>query len=139
MMLKDPYLNERFEPRFTWFIGVFDVYDREETRGLELAVYNPNIPEDREILIRKYCLNLPYLSYRHKLVLVEALKVALDDSSYDFSSLFYIDECETSSWPRGEWYALDSSRCFFKEVYRLAGDIWREDLELAASEDRSTW
>ncbi|WP_192560135.1 hypothetical protein [Pseudomonas allokribbensis] len=139
MMLKDPYLNERFEPKFTWFVGVFDVYDREETRGLELAVYNPNTPDDREILIRKYCLNLPYLSYRHKLVLVEALKVALDDSSYDFSSLFDIDECETSSWPRGEWYALDSSRYFFKEIYRLAGDVWREELELAASEDRSTW
>jgi hypothetical protein len=139
MMLKDPYLNERFEPRFTWFIGVFDVYDREETRGLELGVYNPNAPEDREILIRKYCLNLPYLSYRHKLVLLEALEVALDDSNYDFSSLFEIDEWETSSWPREEWYSLNCSRCFFREVYRLARDVWREDLELAASEDRTMW
>lgn len=138
-MLKDPYLNECFKPRFTWFIGVFDVYDREETRGLELGVYNPNVADDREQLIRKYCLNLPYLSYRHKLVLVEALGVALDDANYDFSSFFDIDECETSSWPREEWYSLKSPRCFFKEINRLAKEVWREDLEKAANEDRSTW
>jgi hypothetical protein len=138
-MLKDPYLNEHFKPRLTWFIGVFDVYDREETRGLELGVYNPNIPEEREKLIRKYCLNLPYLSYRHKLILVEALKAALDDSDYGFSRLFDIDEGETSSWPREEWYSLKSPRCFFNEIYRLAKEVWKEDLEKAVGEDRSTW
>ncbi|RRW60406.1 hypothetical protein EGJ53_25600 [Pseudomonas fluorescens] len=138
-MLKHPYLDRPFNPRFSWFIGVFDVYDQEETRGLELGVYNPNIPTDREHLIRRYCLKLPYLSYRHKLVLFEALESALDDSSYDFSSLFDIDECETSSWPRGEWYSLNSPRSFFEEVYRLAKEVWREDLEKAAGEDRSTW
>lgn len=138
-MLKHPYLDRPFNPRFSWFIGVFDVYDQEETRGLELGVYNPNIPTDRENLIRRYCLKLPYLSYRHKLVLFETLESALDDSSYDFNSLFDIDECETSSWPRGEWYSLNSSRSFFEEVYRLAKEVWREDLEKAAGEDRSTW
>lgn len=139
MMLKDPYLNKAFNPRFSWFVGVFDVYDREETRGVELGVYNPNISNDREKLIRKYCLNLPYLSYRHKLVLFEALESALEDSNYNFSVFFDIDECETSSWPRGEWYSLNSPRCFFEEIYRLAKEVWGEDLEKAASEDRSTW
>lgn len=139
MMLKDPYLNKPFNPRFSWLVGVFDVYDREETRGVELSVYNPNISDDREKLIKKYCLNLPYLSYRHKLVLFEALESALEDSNYNFSSFFDIDECETSRWPRGEWYSLNSPRCFFEEIYRLAKEVWREDLEKAAGEDRSTW
>ncbi|SEN52944.1 hypothetical protein SAMN04487857_12054 [Pseudomonas sp. ok272] len=30
-MLKDPFLNGKFEPDLMWLIGVFDVYDREET------------------------------------------------------------------------------------------------------------
>ena len=62
----------------------FDVYDREETRGAELEVYNPNDSADRELLIRKYCLNLPYLFYRHKLVLVESLELLLLEQNYDF-------------------------------------------------------
>ena len=56
-MLKDPFLKKHFEPSLTWFIGMFDVYDREETRGVELGVYNPDDPVDREILVRKYCLH----------------------------------------------------------------------------------
>ncbi|WP_339100321.1 hypothetical protein WKQ99_20000 [Pseudomonas atacamensis] len=138
-MIKDPYLDELFKPRFTWFIGVLDVYDREETRGMELGAYNPDISEDRERLIRKYCLSLPYLSYRHKFVLFEALEEALSNSAYDFESLFDIDESETCSWPRAEWYSLESPRCFFADVYRLAAEVWREDIDKAAREDRSTW
>lgn len=42
-MLKNPYLNEAFEPNLMWFVGVLDVYDREETRGAELEIYNPNV------------------------------------------------------------------------------------------------
>ncbi|WP_064594561.1 hypothetical protein [Pseudomonas sp. DR 5-09] len=138
-MLKDPYLNEEFEPDLMWFIGVFDVYDREETRGAELEVYNPNDSTDRELLIRKYCLNLPYLSYRHKLVLVENLELLLLEQNYDFQELFEIDEYEAASWPRGEWYSLEDPRCFFQDIYRLAKEIWGEDLANAAGEDRSTW
>ena len=52
-MLKDPFLKKPFEPGLMWFIGVFDVYDREETRGVELGAYNPNESSDREVLIRK--------------------------------------------------------------------------------------
>src|ERR1700712_4662916 len=52
-MLKDPFLNEGFVPDLMWFVGVFDVYDREETKGEELGVYDPNDPSDREVLIKK--------------------------------------------------------------------------------------
>jgi hypothetical protein len=138
-MLKDPYLSQEFEPGLTWFIGVFDVYDREETRGLELEVYNPNDSTDRELLVRKYCLNLPYLSYRHKLVLFEYLEMVLQDQNYEFQKLFEIDESETASWPRGEWYSLEDPRGFFQELYRFAKEAWGEDLAKAAGEDRSTW
>lgn len=138
-MLKDPYLDEKFEPDLMWFIGVFDVYDREETRGAELEVYNPNDSVDRELLIRKYCLNLPYLSYRHKLVLVESLELLLLEQNYDFQELFEVDEYEAASWPRGEWYSLEDPRGFFQDIYKFAKEAWGEDLAKAAGEDRSTW
>lgn len=138
-MLKHPFLKEPFEPGLMWFIGMFDVYDREETRGVELGVYDPNDSGDREVLIRKYCLNLPYLSYRHRLVLLEHLKVKLEDPKYEFRLLFEIDPSEAASWPRGEWDCLENPRGFFEDIYKLAAEVWKLDLAKAASEDRSAW
>ncbi|MEX3777148.1 hypothetical protein [Pseudomonas sp. MYb118] len=106
-MLCHPFLNEIFEPNLMWFIGVFNVYDLEHTLGVELDAYDPNDESDRAELIKKYCLDLSYLSYRHKYVLLQYLAAKLSDGEYDFQSLFEIDEDEASSWPRGEWYELE--------------------------------
>ncbi|KGU85809.1 hypothetical protein [Pseudomonas mediterranea] len=138
-MLKDPFLNEQFVPDLMWFIGQFDVYDREETRGVALGVYDPNDKHDRSELIVKYALDLACLSYRHKYVLVVFLEEALKDPNYDFQALFEIDEDCAGSWPRGEWYNLKNPREFFHDVFVLAKEVWREDLKTAAREDPSTW
>jgi hypothetical protein len=138
-MLQDPFLDEEFQPDLMWFIGVFGVYDREETLGAELEIYDPNNNDDRAELIRKYSLNLGYLTYRHKLVLVESLADKLSDGSYDFQGLFDIQEDEAASWPRGEWYELENPREFLQSVYTLAQEIWKEDLLKASLEDRATW
>ncbi|RKS12759.1 hypothetical protein BJ917_6000 [Pseudomonas sp. WPR_5_2] len=138
-MLRDPFVDEEFEPDLMWFIGAFNVYDREETRGIELEVYDPNDKKDRAELIGKYSLNLGCLSYRHKLVLVESLADKLTDKSFDFQRLFEIDEDQASSWPRSEWYELENPREFLQDVYTLAQEFWKEDLLKASLEDRSTW
>ncbi|KOX99395.1 hypothetical protein [Pseudomonas nunensis] len=138
-MLRDPFLGKEFEPDLMWFIGVLDVYDQEETYGAELVVYHPNDRNDRVELIKKYCLNLGYLTYRHKLVLVESLADKLNDESYDFQGLFEIDEDEAASWPRGEWYELEEPRGFLQHVYTLAQEVWEDDLLRASQEDRATW
>lgn len=62
MMLRDPFVDEKLDPNLMWFIGVFGVYDREDTLGVELEVYNPNNKDDRAELIRSYSLKLNYLS-----------------------------------------------------------------------------
>ncbi|WP_449441270.1 hypothetical protein [Pseudomonas migulae] len=139
MMLRDPFLDEKFDPNLMWFVGVFGVYDREETLGVELEVYDPNNKYDRTELIRKYSLNLNDLSYRHKFVLVEALANKLNDESYNFQQLFDIDEGEAASWPRGEWYELENPREFLQDVYALAQEEWKDDLHKASLEDQSTW
>lgn len=138
-MLKDPFLNEPFDPSLTWLIGVFDVYDREQDLGIELEKYNPNNKTDREELIKRYALSVSYLSYRHKYVLIENLKSKLGDENYNFQSLFEIGENDAGSWPRAEWYDLDDPKDFLRDIYYLAQDVWKEDLQKASIEDQSTW
>ncbi|OPA89328.1 hypothetical protein BFW87_22810 [Pseudomonas fluorescens] len=138
-MLKDPFLNEPFDPSLKWFIGAFDIYDREHDLGKELEKYNPNEKVDREKLIKTHALSVHCLSYRHKYALIEALKHSLDNEAYDFQGLFEIDENEAASWPRREWYELESPRDFLKDVYHLAKIIWKDDLQKASLEDQSTW
>jgi len=139
MMLKDPFVNEKFEPDLMWFIGVFNIYDQEETFGVELEKYDPNKKSDREVLIKKHSLKLDYLSHRHKFVLVKYLAHTLSDKNFDFDSVFEIGEDEASSWPRGEWYELENSRVFFEEVYSFAQDVWKNELYKASLEDQSDW
>lgn len=138
-MLKDPFLNEPFDPSLKWFIGVFDVYDREQDLGLAMEKLNPNKKTDREALIKIYALQLDYLSYRHKYVLIKALENSLNDEKYDFQSLFEIREDDSASWPREEWYELESPRDFLLDVYLLAQFEWKDDLQKASLEDQSTW
>lgn len=139
MMLRDPFVDAKFEPDLMWFIGVFNVYDREETLGEELEVFNPDNQFDREILINRYSLKLDCLSYRHKFLLFEFLAEKLRGNSYDFQILFNLDDVYDSSWPRAEWYALENSRGFFEDIYRLASEAWKADLHRAGLEDQSTW
>jgi hypothetical protein len=138
-MLKDPFLNEPFDPSLKWFIGVFDVYDREQDLGLAMEKLNPNEKTDREALIKNYALQLNYLSYRHKYVLIKALENSLNDEKHDFQSLFEIREDDSASWPREEWYELESPRDFLLDVYLLAQFEWKDDLQKASLEDQSTW
>ena len=138
-MLRDPFLNEPFDPNLKWFIGVFDVYDREQSLGKVLDKYNPNEKVDREVLIKNYALNLNYLTYRHRYVLLKALESNLSDESYDFQSLFEISEEDASSWPRAEWYELENPRDFLLDIYVLAQILWKDDLQKASQEDPSTW
>ncbi|WP_219268571.1 hypothetical protein [Pseudomonas sp. Xaverov 259] len=138
-MLKDPFLNEPFNPSLKWFIGVFDVYDREQELGEELEKYNPNEKGDREKLIKTYALSLDYLSYRHKYALIQYLKECLNDKTYDFQSLFEINEDEAASWPRAEWYELENPKDFLDEIYQLAHIAWKNDLQKASLEAPSTW
>lgn len=128
-----------FDASLYYFVGIFDIYDQDETKGKELARYNPNNSDDRKILILKYCLD-PHnkLSYRHRYKLVESLSFALNMKNYNFRSYFEDDpdEYSTMAWDETQ---IDDPRAFFSEIYRLANDAWKEDLRKASLEDQSTW
>ncbi|MCF5724156.1 hypothetical protein [Pseudomonas syringae] len=128
-----------FDASLNYFVGIFDIYDREDTKGEELAHYNPNDVKDRENLILKYCLD-PYkqLSYRHKHKLMESLSSALNTENFNFHSYFEDDpeECSAMAWDETE---IADPRGFFADIYRLANEVWKDDLQKANLEDPSTW
>ncbi|WP_434648634.1 hypothetical protein [Pseudomonas sp. D1-2] len=126
-----------YTPTPSYFLGCFDIYDREETLGSELEQFDPNEPADREKLIVEYALK-GRRSYREKYLLYKCLEVALLDREYNFQVLLEHDSQECSSLPDG-WDEMENPRLFFEEIYRLAGEVWKEDLYRAGAEDQSTW
>lgn len=139
MKLIDPSTGQPYIPTPAYFLGCFDIYDREETLGEELEKFDPNSPEDREALILNYSLTKRWrITYRQKFLLYKSLEEALLDSSYDFQALLEHDYQACSSLPNG-WDTMENPRVFFEDIYKLASKVWADDLRKAEAEDQSTW
>jgi len=138
-MLKSPFIDAPFTPLLSYILGALSVYDREETKGEVLWKYNPNDTNDREKIIRYFILeDLMYLSYRHRFALISVLRNALANPDFNFSKEFESDYDEhiTMAWDETE---IDDPRVFFEDIYRLANEDWKDDLQKASLEDQSTW
>ncbi|KJZ33073.1 MULTISPECIES: hypothetical protein [Pseudomonas] len=138
-MLKWPLYDLPFEPTLLYWLGGISIFDREETLGEALWVYNPNDSADREKIIRVFLLGkLEYLPYRHRFLMFKILEDALAQSNFDFSTQFESDyEANTSmAWDETE---IVDPRGFFEDVYKYAREEWKEDLKKASLEDQSTW
>ena len=79
-----------------------------------------------------------HLSYRHRFILISVLKDALDNPNFDFSKEFEndYDKYITMAWNETE---ITDPRSFFADIYRLANEVWKEDLQKASLEDQTTW
>ncbi|WP_347341854.1 hypothetical protein [Pseudomonas sp. ArH3a] len=129
-----PYL-----PNISHILGALSIYDLEDTAGEALWKYDPNNEKDRETIIILFVLkDLMYLSYRHRSVLMSILKDALDSPGFDFAKEFESDYDEhiTMAWDETE---IADPRGFFADIYRLANEVWKDDLQKASLEDPSTW
>lgn len=138
-MLKCPFMNTPYTPNISHILGALSIYDLEDTVGKELWKYDPNDEKDREKIIISFVLkDLMYLSYRHRFVLMAALRDVLDKPDFDFSKEFEsdYDEYITMAWDETE---IDDPRGFFADIYRLANEVWKDDLQKASLEDPSTW
>ncbi|WP_419794880.1 hypothetical protein [Pseudomonas palleroniana] len=132
-------MNTPYTPNTSHILGELSIYDIEETVGRELRKYNPNNEKDRKKIIISYILkDLMYLSYRHRFLLMSALRDALDNTEFDFSKEFEndYDEYITMAWDETE---IADPRGFFADIYRLANEVWKDDLQKASLEDPSTW
>lgn len=138
-MLKWPKLDAVFEPTILYWLGGISIFDREETLGAALWVYNPNDRNDRERIIREFILRrFEHLTYRHRFMLFNILEAALAIPNFDFSTQFESDYDANISmaWDETE---IENPRGFFEDIYRIAKDEWEKDLQKASMEDQSTW
>lgn len=138
-MLKSPFTDALFTPKISYILAALSIYDLEETKGEALWKFDPNNPTDREIIVKEFILKeLMYLSYRHRFVLISMLKNALNVPDFDFAKEFESDHDEyiTMAWDETE---ITDPRGFFADIYRLANEIWKDDLQKASLEDQSTW
>ncbi|WP_339421279.1 MULTISPECIES: hypothetical protein [unclassified Pseudomonas] len=132
-------MNTPYTPNISHILGALSVYDLEETVGKELWKHDPNNKKDREKIIISFILkDLMYFSYRHRFILISTLRDALDNPDFDFSKEFKsdYDEYITMAWNETE---IADPRGFFADIYRLANEVWRDDLQKASLEDQSTW
>lgn len=107
--------------------------------GEVLWNYNPNRQDEREEVIRKFILpSYDYLTYRHRFLVFKLLERILLDVDFDFSKQFEsdYDNPRILAWDETE---IENPRGFFEDIYRLASDEWKEDLQKAALEDPSNW
>ncbi|UCP08738.1 hypothetical protein K5R88_23425 [Pseudomonas sp. MM213] len=138
-MLMHPFLDIPYNPNLGHFLGGFDIYDREESLGVELSEYDPGCPSDREFLISRFVVKrFAGLSYRHKFVLFFMLGEALDGDSKVFAEVFEHDPISPSLLPPG-WDEMKDPKAFFEDVYVKLSEAWVEDLYKASQEDFSTW
>ncbi len=138
-MLKSPFIDAPFTPKISYILAALSIYDLEETKGEALWKFDPNSPTDREIIVKEFILKeLMYLSYRHRFVLISMLKKALNVPDFDFAKEFESDHDEyiTMAWDETE---ITDPRGFFTDIYRLANEVWKDDLQKASLEDQSTW
>ena len=138
-MLMHPYLDVPYNPSLEHFLGGFDIYDREESIGVQLSAYDPGCPSDREFLISQFVIKrFAGLSYRHKFVLFFVLGEALDGESSVFSEVLEHDPISHSLLPLG-WNEMKDPRAFFEDMYAQLSEAWVDDLYKASQEDFLTW
>jgi len=133
MTLKYPGSDVPFVVGPAYFLGDFDVYDREETLGVRLDKFNPNNKSHLRLALDEYFFNgarVANLSPAHKIELIRALAHALAEDSFNFSTLV------TDDWDPDDYFTLPDSwiieepRSFFVDIYDIAIERWKNDLEL---------
>jgi hypothetical protein len=138
-MLKWPMFDLPFEPLLSYWLGGISTYDIEETLGVALSAYNPNDEADREVVIRRFILTrFDDLTYRHRFLMVRLLETSLKLPEFNFSGQFEnnYDENTCVAWDETQ---IDDARGFFEDIYRLASEEWKSDLQKASLEDQSGW
>ncbi|WP_394133504.1 hypothetical protein [Marinobacter nauticus] len=129
MSLTYPNSNCEFKPSLAFFLGEFDIYDREESLGGYLNGFDPNDRKQVRLLSEQLFFNgarVKSLTAEHKKVLFELLVEALGEPDHDFRSVFDMDEddcfCQPFDWE------INDYRLFFEKFYRLAINHWGDEL-----------
>lgn len=126
MNLKYPKTDIDFIVSPAYFLGDFDIYDREQTLEKELNKLDPNNNEDLLSIFNKYFFEsgrIKLLTTNHKMELLRVLKNALDNENEDF--LKYLDPNDPNDifLLPNEWN-IEEPRLFFSKIYELVKERW---------------
>lgn len=138
-MLMQPFTEFPYEPRLAHLLSGISIYDREETLGKALWVYDPNKYEDQQEIIKNFIVpEFDYLTYRHRFLIYKILESHLQDAGFDFSGEFQsdFDNPRVLAWDKTE---IIDPRGFFEHIYEIVTKSWREDLLRANLEDQDQW
>ncbi|VVO64209.1 hypothetical protein [Pseudomonas fluorescens] len=139
--MRSPFISVElsWEPRISYLLAGLDLDSCDDEVREKMKTYNPNCSPDRSEIVKLFVLPaLEYLSYRHRFAILELLETSLVDKGIDFSVQFETDydECSSTVWDETE---IEDPRGFFEEIFKLAGEQWKDDLQKASLEDQSTW
>jgi len=131
MKLKHPSSNVEFNVTPAYFLGDFDIYDREEELGAQLNAFDPNDEDALDILMDEYFFRggrVAKLQSGHKAELLRMLSEALADKQFDFAALLRRQDELGSVFALPASWLIRDPRDFFGKIYRLAVDRWKGEL-----------
>jgi len=125
MKLNFPDNTVKFTTTPSYFLGGFNVYDREETFEEELNKYNPNDESHIKALMQNFFFNsqrAAKLTSEHRKELQRMLGAALSSPGFDFCGLLKDDDDECFYFP-SEWN-INNPRKFFESIYSVLNEFW---------------
>jgi hypothetical protein len=125
-ILKYPNSSADFIASPAYFIGGFDIYDREETLGTVLNRYDPNDDSQLIELMNAYffdSVRVFDLSAAHKTELLRVLRESLQDKDYDFETIVQDGGKSGYFYLPFEW-TIDNPRQFFARIYQIVAARW---------------
>ena len=129
-MLKFPDSDVNFVVGPAYFLGDFDVYDREDTLGRRLSAFDPNDAEHLQSVFDEFFFKgarVASLSAEHKAELLRVLAEALKEDHFNFGALIHGEGLD-GYFVLPESWNIESPRSFFLEIYGLAAQRWNQDL-----------
>lgn len=130
MQIFYPHSEIVYRPSPAFFLGPFNIYDREESLGVVLDGFDPNDPCDLCELFDRFF--FPRweagggYTTNHKIALVDVLLVSLRNPNYDFEVLLQDGDEECFYLP-GNWN-IRSARQFFLGAYESSVRHWEREL-----------
>ncbi len=131
-MLKHPNSNVPFVVGPAYFLGEFDVYDREETLGVRLNRFNPNDESQLRQLLEEFFFKggrVKNLTSEHKSELLRVLASAIMDDGFDFAALIADDRDPDDCFMLPSSWNIEDPRSFFKNIYSIALENWQSEVE----------
>jgi hypothetical protein len=130
-VIKHPNSNVDFVVGPGFFLGDFDVYDREESLGQRLERFNPNDSAQLRSLMDEFFFKgarVSGLNALHKAELVRVLADALANKDFDFRELIAPEGDFGDCFALPESWNIVNPRALFLDIYELTIQRWEDQL-----------